>query len=118
MNEIYWITRLDCIKVLLGIALIISTAVLATAIIMLWVDYDETLMENEPKRKMLRTSRLVVIISSLLLTFIPDSKTALMILGVGTTIDYIKENETIKDLPDKCVKALDAWADSIVGEED
>ena len=28
-------------------------------------------------------------------------------------IDYIKSNETAKQLPDKCIKALDKWADNI-----
>ena len=36
-----------------------------------------------------------------------------MIFGVGGTIDYIKSNETINQLPDKCVKALDAWVESL-----
>ena len=27
-----------------------------------------------------------------------------MICGVGSTIDYIKENPTAKQLPDKCVQ--------------
>lgn len=50
--------------------------------------------------------------------FVPTTKEALMIYGIGGTIDYLKENPTAKQLPDKCVNALDKWADSWVNEED
>ena len=45
--------------------------------------------------------------------FIPTKNDALLIYGVGGTIDYIKSNDTAKQLPDKCVKALDKWVDSL-----
>lgn len=32
-----------------------------------------------------------------------------MIYRVGGTIDYIKENPTAKQLPDKCFKIIDKW---------
>ena len=32
---------------------------------------------------------------------------ALLIYGVGCTIDYIKSNDKAKQLSDKCIKALD-----------
>ena len=49
--------------------------------------------------------------------FIPTSKEAMLILGVGGTIDYIKKNETIQQIPDKCINALDAWVDSLTEKE-
>ena len=64
-------------------------------------------------------SKLFKISSSCFLLFVtssiltPTTKEALLIYGVGGTIDYIKSNETINQLPDKCVKALDAWVDSL-----
>jgi hypothetical protein len=41
----------------------------------------------------------------------------MMIYGVGGTIDYIKSNDTAKQLPDKVVSALDKYLDSL-NEED
>lgn len=38
-------------------------------------------------------------------------------MGVGGTIDYIKSNEKIKQIPDKCFNALDAWVDSLTEKE-
>lgn len=49
---------------------------------------------------------------------IPTKKEAMLIWGVGSTIDYIKENETIKQLPDKCVNALDAWVESLSDDKE
>ena len=51
-------------------------------------------------------------------TFIPTTNEALLIYGVGGTIDYIKSNDTAKQLPDKCVKALDKYLDNINKEEE
>ena len=49
--------------------------------------------------------------------FIPTTNQALLIYGVGGTIDYIKSNDTSKQLPDKCVKALDKYLDNLTKEE-
>ena len=45
--------------------------------------------------------------------FIPSTEQLYMIYGVGGTIDYLKENPTAKELPDKCIKALDTWVDNL-----
>ena len=55
----------------------------------------------------------VTIIACLINFFIPTTNETLMIYGIGGTIDYIKSNETAKQLPDKYIKALDKWADNI-----
>lgn len=60
--------------------------------------------------KILLASFFFFVVSSILT---PTTNEALMIFGVGGTIDYIKSNDTINQLPDKCVKALDAWVDSL-----
>ena len=49
--------------------------------------------------------------------FTPTTNEALLIYGVGGTIDYIKSNDTSKQLPDKCVKALDKYLDNLTKEE-
>lgn len=33
-------------------------------------------------------------------------------MGIGMTIDYIKDNDVVKQLPDKCIEALEVWVDS------
>lgn len=60
----------------------------------------------------------VTIIACIINFFIPTTNEALMVYGIGGTIDYIKSNETAKQLHDKCVKALDKYLDNIKKEEE
>lgn len=45
--------------------------------------------------------------------FVPTTNEALMIFGIGGTVDYIQDNEKLQQLPDKCVEALDLWVESL-----
>lgn len=67
-------------------------------------------------KKVTKTSFIVGIISVFIAIFVPGEKQLYRIMGVGMAIDYIKENDAVKQLPDKCINALEAWVDSI--EED
>lgn len=67
-------------------------------------------------KKVTKTSFIVGIISVFIAIFVPGEKQLYRIMGVGMAIDYIKENDVVKQLPDKCINALEAWVDSI--EED
>lgn len=49
--------------------------------------------------------------------FIPTAQEALVILGVGTTIEYLQSNETAKQIPDKTIKTLDKLLDNYLGED-
>lgn len=125
MNEIYWITRLDMINnwlvffaAISGIALTISWAIIivsyGTFLTTSWEsdkrDARGTIKVCKPIKK---CSMIVFLITFLLSVFTPTKEEALMIYGVGGTIDYIKSNDTMKELPDKCVNALDAWVESL-----
>lgn len=59
----------------------------------------------------------VTIIAYLINFFILTTNEALMVYGIGGTIDYIKSNETAKQLPDKYIKALDKWVDNLNEEK-
>ena len=39
-----------------------------------------------------------------------------MIYGLGGTLDYIKSNEVAKQLPDKCIIALDKYLEEVDNE--
>jgi hypothetical protein len=67
-------------------------------------------------KKATKTSFIVGIISVFIAIFVPGEKQLYRIMGVGMAIDYIKENDAVKQLPDKCINALELWVDSI--EED
>lgn len=119
MNEIYWITRLDAICKFLTATAIVSFLI-AIALVVFVCNRCEMDGESLDYKRYLKYSKvciLVTIVSCVINVFIPTTNQALLIYGVGGTIDYIKSNETAKQLPDKCVKALDKYLDNITKEE-
>lgn len=133
MEELYWITRLGALNFLFNAIIFVSLV----AIIILGVEllvikttsdneddknlelqvitgkaHNENMSYNFVKKYFIRAF-IVFVVSIICNVFIPTKNEALMIYGVGGTIDYIKSNETAKQLPDKCIKALDKWADNI-----
>ena len=130
MNEVYWITRLDAICDFLTAVAVVSFLISAVTGIFAMFDRFEANDYEEggkyyncymQKFKMLlsyfKRFIFVTIIACLINFFIPTTNEALMIYGIGGTIDYIKSNETAKQLPDKCIKALDKWVDNLNEEK-
>lgn len=130
MNEIYWITRLDAICDFLTAVAVVSFLISAVTGIFAMFDRFEANDYEEggkyyncymQKFKMLlsyfKKFIFVTIIACLINFFIPTTNEALMIYGIGGTIDYIKSNETAKQLPDKYIKALDKWVDNLNEEK-
>lgn len=115
MSEIYWLTRLDQLAGLFNVWAFFSAIALLVAIYLILDDFKD---EVKRTAKIIRNVSIVVFIISVLgRVFVPTEKEMTMILGLGQTIDYIQENKTIKELPDKCVEALDAWVESLTKEE-
>ena len=126
MNEIYWITRLDTIcKFLSAVAVVCFIISTVTGIFAMFNRFEADHYEecgkyyncHMQKFKMFlgyfKRFIFVTIIACLINFFIQTTNEALMVYGIGGTIDYIKSNKTAKQLPDKCIKALDKWADNI-----
>lgn len=44
---------------------------------------------------------------------IPSTKDALLIYGLGGSLDYIKGNDTAKKLPEKAIMALDRYLEEL-----
>lgn len=119
MNEIYWITRFDSIHTI-GIIMTIVSLIL---FIIFWIasiskdEYTgEDICSKDQKHKLRKGARYLIftfIVGLLIWTFIPTERDAFLIYGVGGTIDYIKNNPTARQLPDKCINALDKWADNL-----
>ena len=111
MNELYWLTRLEYIQNFLVIVMAISGIVTFFSF-MFWVlaRYAEEIRKS---LLWLRCAFTTLVISSLILVFVPSTKEAVLIWGVGSTIDYLQENETAKQLPDKCIDALNEWVESL-----
>ena len=120
MNTLYWINVLDNINFLF--VLIFTASLLfsvAIFIVNLACTTDEISKTLDYKRfiKSKHWTYTLLIISTLVITFVPSKRELYIIYGVGGTIDYLKDNPTAKELPDKCIKALDTWVDNLNKEE-
>ena len=123
MSTLYWINVLGnfyelCMIIFVISALLGITFFLAT--IFHEGDIKSDLSKVGYKRfvKVRNTNCIVLIISILVLVFLPTKNQLYIIYGVGGTLDYLKENPTAKELPDKCIRALDTWVDNLNKEGD
>ena len=104
MSELYWITRLDAIVIIFQIFTILSFVCILLFGMIYFV--DEYIPKNIIKLGF-KISVITLVISLPLQIFVPTTKDVFVIWGVGGTIDYLKSNEKVTQLPDKCIDALD-----------
>lgn len=104
MAELYWITRLDGVIAFLLVLTILFFFTGIGIAVNAW-EYGK----RTPKCAIKLFAGTIVCL--LVLVFTPSTKNALVIYGIGGTIDYIKQNETLQGLPDKTVKCLDRFLD-------
>lgn len=119
MSELYWIHVLGNLHDVLGILALLSGLAGAICYFIYFVHQNE-LQEDDKyfKRATKYIAPLMFIISILGNTFIPDAKTLYVIYGVGGTLDYLKENEPAKQIPDKAILALDKYLNEQLGDND
>lgn len=125
MNEMYWLTRLTSIVNLGGLFCFFGWLTLIVFSICYFIinsEYNTSGYESDKKwvdfwAKCIKVSSIFAIIGTIITIFVPTTKEAFMIWGVGSTIDYIKSNEKAQQLPDKCIDYLDAWVEQITKEK-
>lgn len=67
--------------------------------------------------KRIRNTMLKIFIPFLTLgIFLPTSKQATIIFSVGQTIEYVKGNEKLQELPDKAIQCLDKFVTDYLTE--
>lgn len=117
MNEIYWLTRLDDVKTLIGFIIGFSIVALIFGVGNMIYNFDRYYDDEKIKyhmgKKVTIISLIITFVFSISTCFIPNTKEAYQIIGIGKTIEYLKENETAKQLPDKCIQALDKYLTEI-----
>lgn len=117
MSEIYWISRLDYIcNLFIVLSIIFGTIVVVGGFTL--VVSDRSNNDYPTILKIVKRSILILGFSLLGVIFLPNTKQAYMIWGLGGTIDYIKSNETVQKLPDKTIQCLDKFLDKYLNEED
>lgn len=125
MNEIYLITRLDALNGWLIVFSVICGIVIFGSVISYFGfrdDYEQYGHDGDKNWmsffcKMFKISTPIFVLLTILTIITPTTNEAMLIYGVGTTIDYVKQNNTLQQIPDKCINALDAWVDSLTEKE-
>lgn len=124
-SKMYWFTRLSAITTALEIILIIS-GILAGAALILWVivylsDPEYISDGEESKRRFLKIGSKILCISTIVFTigligriFIPTTSEALLIYGVGESVEYLQNNKNAVQIPDKALQALNKYLDEVI----
>ena len=122
MSELYWLYVLGKLHNTFGILAIISGFVCGACVLAYAACLSETGgtegMGKCFKKATICVFPIIFLISMIGNIFIPDTKTLYVIYGVGGTLDYLKENKTAKQIPDKAILALDKYLNKQLGDND
>ena len=124
-NELYWLTRLDGLNDFILTFSIIAFILFVLFAITVFIGMSDTDTYNNVKDcefyKFSKTwfprTLLIASISLLAYVLIPTTKEMLIIKGVGGTIEYIKNNDTTKQLPDKTLQCIDKLLEDYLNNE-
>lgn len=108
MNEIYWLTRVGTINDIGGFMAAISAICLVLSPIIFIIVEDDLADWINPKA-IIKWLIGIFITGILILAFVPTRKDLYLIYGMGTIIDYAKDNEKVREIPDKAVEAIIDW---------
>lgn len=128
-GKMYWFTRLSTITTALKTILIISLILAAAALIFWIVVYltDPEYMPDgeESKRRFLKIGSKTLCISTIVFaigligrTFTPTTSEALVIYGVGESVEYLQNNKDAVQIPDKALQALNKYLDDNLGSDE
>lgn len=117
METIYWLQVLGSISTVGVVLISLGIAAIIPSAVAFFANFDPD-GESEFKAfkaavKAIKLSLLAVSVGIIICVFVPSEKQMYAIYGIGGTIDYIKSNETAKQLPDKVIVALDKYIDSL-----
>lgn len=124
MSEIYWLLTIGNLNNAIVALFVILNVVLSVILIVEVVMYCEGLDEEEWDKclnyikKTVKYTALPWLFLLLGIVFVPSKRDLYAIYGIGGTIDYIKQNDTAKQLPDKVVNYLDKWIESELSDKE
>ena len=119
MNEIYWMTVVGNLSTALMVVWIVALIIVLGMLLVLAASEGDVIDDEDSAHiffKWLKRFVVCGVIAAMANIFIPTTKELLYIYGIGGTIDYIRTNDTAKQLPDKCIKVLDRFADKYIDE--
>lgn len=121
MNDIYWLITLGNLSSACTVIFVVSICALVPCVIIMFYNLDrEWEREKKAFNSAFRVAKItaIILLTALLgIIFIPSEKQLYAIYGIGGVIDYVKSNDTAKQIPDKVVNYLDAWIDKQIEDE-
>lgn len=125
MSEIYWITRLGAIHNWATALTVLSAMGIIVAIFTGIASLTETRESYQKEKSVLQELSKkfrnicipLFLIFMPITIFLPTSQEAMMIYGIGGSIDYLRSNETAQQLPDKCIDAINEWVGSLTEDK-
>lgn len=127
MEELYWITRLDSISSTI-LALTVVSGIVTAIMTVIWLVCNSLANDGaEPEfnegwakigKSFVRVCFPLFLVFLIGNTFIPTTKEAYLIYGVGGTIDYLRSDQTAKQIPHKVIVAVDKCLEELVTEDD
>lgn len=113
MFELYLLTRFDNIANLAMLAIVFAVffllAFLSTA--------SKEEKANFNAKRYLKIAMLVCFSGVLVRAFLPSTKEAFFIYGVGSGIEYLRNDSVAKQIPHKVIEACDAYLDGLKKEK-
>lgn len=116
MCELYWISVIDKLNTLFCAIFSVSIA-LSIALTLVYFILEDNESKNTAKR-ILKLSIINVVVFGLGIILTPSKNDAYLIYGAGTIVDYCKDNQKVKEIPDKAIDALNRYLDSISEKEE
>lgn len=116
--SIYLIESADTIKFIFILLLIISSIASVTILGMLlsYTNLEDEGFEKKSAKKWLRNTFISNICFLILVLIIPSTNTLYKIFGIGTVLEYIKNSDEAKQLPDNALKAINYYLKEIPKE--
>jgi hypothetical protein len=119
MNS-YWALYLIESADSIGLVFFILTILSAVAMVIMAIVTAMYTEENETLKdyyaKLLMKSMYMFAICLLIFAFIPRTSSLYKIIGIGSVLEYVNNNEEAKQLPDNAIKAINYYLEQIPKE--
>lgn len=128
-GKLYWFTRLSAITAALKTILMVSGLLAIVALIVWFVinlsDPEYMTDEEEGKKRYLKLGSKALCIFTIVFVvglvgriFIPTTSEALLIYGVGESVEYLQNNKDAVQIPDKALQALNKYLDEVIEDKE
>lgn len=113
---LYLIESADSIGLVFFILTILSAVAMVIMAIVTAMYTEENKTLKDYYAKLLMKSMYMFAICLLIFAFIPRTSSLYKIIGIGSVLEYVNNNEEAKQLPDNAIKAINYYLEQIPKE--